>query len=93
MNHKQKQEEIFEDIEDKKLGIKQNMDDYIQLGALQSDLKSCKQKAKAHKKEVEKGCFKFVKKSEDFFYRCGDCGNLYCKDCQEVLNKYEEMGI
>ena len=29
------------------------------------------------------GCGKFVKKSNDFFYHCGDLGKLYCEECEK----------
>ncbi len=33
------------------------------------------------------GCGKFVKKSLDFFYRCGDLERLYCEECAEIISK------
>jgi len=34
-------------------------------------------------KLVGLGCGVFVKKSKDFFYHCGDNGNLFCEECEK----------
>ncbi len=43
-------------------------------------------------KEVEdkKGCGKFIKKSEDFFYYCGDLNTYFCKECLKKQTGDEE---
>lgn len=33
------------------------------------------------------GCGKFVKKSNDFFYHCGDLNKYFCEECSQKTGK------
>ena len=56
--------------------------------------KECKQKAKAHKKEVMKGCGKQYH-DRGLVCNCGDkiYGIDLCPTCQAIIDKYSENGI
>ena len=95
MNNQEKQNEILKELKDKKLGVEQNKDDYIQGSAMLRDLNEIKQKAKAHKKEVEKEEYNLRKiiitKSLTKFEQ--ECLINKRKDCQKILDKYSEVGV
>ena len=100
--HKERQEELLKEI---KL-IKNNIRVAGETKVETKWLFETREKATEHKKEVEKGCGKKMRNSRnkgvEEYYSCGDAvqtgwgGGGYiagCKDCREVFNKYEELGI
>lgn len=96
MNHKQKQQKIIKPFNI----FKEYLDTHKNSLITRDLISDCKQQAKEHKQEVLKGCGKIncTKgiRHPSIGYKCIKISNSlfnYCKDCEEVLNGYTEIGI
>ena len=107
MNHKEKQQKIWEEFNKLKTNEKERevtYDDGVNLKVeYNPKYRKIKEKAKVHKEEVMKGCggeFYVVGYSSEF--TCGKGLDIYddnskeinlCPLCQAIIDKYSEAGI